>query len=259
MGGKLRLLAGSVCMCIALAALLYAQTRKPIPIPSEPNEMTFKSLRGVQYCEVWFFVPQEDKSLDVDYYNTSGLNDSQNKKDTCPSGAWSKINPEELKGQYEVGMVFKNGPRGWTMDSAHIPAGPVVDFDGLKSRWWGKGVLPPEAANMKPGEMAYKFVQSHRKSSMTFDKGKPVFVLDDPEGTPWVMQAYSMFVDTSVNYDTLKDLGSKLKLPADWKYRVKVLDKDLTISTPQGYNWITQDNLQNTYDACKEGACNFQP
>jgi hypothetical protein len=117
---------------------------------------------------------------------------------------WSKINSEGLKGQYQIGMAFKNGPRGWTMDEIHIPAGPVVDFDGLKSRWWGKGALPPEAAHMKPGELAYKSIQSHRKSSMTFHKGNPVFILDDPEGTPWVMQAYSMFVDTSVNYDTLK-------------------------------------------------------
>jgi hypothetical protein len=94
---------------------------------------------------------------------------------------------------------------------------------------------------------------------MTFEKGKPVFILDDPEGTPWVMQAYSMFVDSTVNYDTLKDLGSRLKLPGGWKFRAPVLDKELTISTPQGYNWITQDNLQNSYDACKEGACNSKP
>jgi hypothetical protein len=39
--------------------------------------------------------------------------------------------------------------------------------------------------------------------------------------------------------------------------RKPILAKDLTISTPQGYNWITQDDLQNTYDDCKEGACNF--
>jgi hypothetical protein len=38
---------------------------------------------------------------------------------------------------------------------------------------------------------------------------------------------------------------------------IPILDKDLTISTPKGYNWITQDDLQNTYDDCKEGACNF--
>jgi hypothetical protein len=46
---------------------------------------------------------------------------------------------------------------------------------------------------------------------------------------------------------------------AGWKYRVALLDKDLVISTPQGYNWIVQDNLQNTYDARKEGASNYKP
>jgi len=39
----------------------------------------------------------------------------------------------------------------------------------------------------------------------------------------------------------------------------KSTDEDLTITTPQGYNWIVQDDLQNTYDACKEGACNYKP
>ena len=29
-----------------------------------------------------------------------------------------------------------------------------------------------------------------------------------------------------------------------------MLDKDLVISTPKGYNWIVQDELGNTYDAC---------
>jgi hypothetical protein len=94
---------------------------------------------------------------------------------------------------------------------------------------------------------------------MTFKKGQPVFVLDDPQGTPWVMQAWGQLVDKSLTYETLKDLGSKLKPAPGWKFRVAVLDKDLTISTPKGYNWIVQDELQNTYDACKEGACNFRP
>jgi hypothetical protein len=105
----------------------------------------------------------------------------------------------------------------------------------------------------------YAPLQSHRKSSMTFEKGKPVFILEDPEGTPWVMQAFGQLVDTTLTYDGLADLGSKLKPPAGWKYRVTVLDQDLTISTPEGFNWIVQDELQNTYDACKENACNFQP
>jgi hypothetical protein len=105
----------------------------------------------------------------------------------------------------------------------------------------------------------YKPLQSHRQSTMHFDKGKPVFIIDDAEGTPWVMQAFGQLVDPNLTYDGLKDICSRLKLPAGWKYRVVTLDKDLTISTPQGYNWIVQDDLQNTYDACKEGACNYKP
>jgi len=84
---------------------------------------------------------------------------------------------------------------------------------------------------------------------MTFKKGQPVFILDDPQGTPWVMQAFGQLFDTSLTYDTLKELGAKLKPAPGWKFRVAVLDKDLTISTPKGYNWIVQDELQNTYDA----------
>ena len=38
-----------------------------------------------------------------------------------------------------------------------------------------------------------------------------------------------------------------------------VLEKELKITTPEGYNWIVQDELQNTYDARKEGASNYKP
>jgi len=36
-----------------------------------------------------------------------------------------------------------------------------------------------KAAHMEP----YKPLQSHRKSTMHFDKGKPAFILEDPEGS----------------------------------------------------------------------------
>jgi hypothetical protein len=50
-------------------------------------------------------------------------------------------------------------------------------------------------------------------------------------------------------------VGAGVKPPVGWKFRDEVLEKDLTISTPQGYDWIVQDELQNTYDACKEEGC----
>lgn len=106
----------------------------------------------MQYCEVWLFVPQPNQSVFVDYYNTSDFNNEANKMDTCPASMWAKVSPEELKAKYDgVATVFKNGPRGWTMDWIDLPVGPVVGFDGLKTRWMGKGELPPEMVDMKAG------------------------------------------------------------------------------------------------------------
>jgi hypothetical protein len=202
-----------ICLTV-VAQSAFAQAKQPVPIPTAPKEMKYTGLRAMQYCEVWLFVPQANKMVFVDYYNTTGFNDKADKKDSCPTAMWAKVNPEQTKDKYDgVATVFKNGPRGWTMDWATIPVGDVVDFDGLKSRWWGKGELPPEMMDTKAGGFAYKPIQSHRKSTMHFDKGKPVFIVDDPEGTAWVMQAYSGIVDPSITYDTLKDMGPKLQLP----------------------------------------------
>jgi hypothetical protein len=233
--------------------------RQPVPIPSAPTEMTFNSLRGVIYGEVWLFKGTPETGIAGVYYNTSNLNNSADKMNTCPDSMWAKVSVDSLKAQYDVIGAYKNGPRGWTMDSIKLPVGPVVAFDDIQTRWMGEGRLPKgvrlESAQLKP----YTPLQSHRKSSMTFEKGKPVFILDDPDGTPWVMQAFGQIVDPTLTYDSLKNLGDKLKPAPGWKYRVVTLDRDLVISTPQGYNWIVQDELQNTYDACKEGASNFQP
>jgi hypothetical protein len=243
----------------ALAVAALAADRKPVPIPASPKPMKYKNLRGVIYCEVWLFKGTPETGIAGVYYNTSDLNNSADKKNTCPVDMWAKIAVPELMSQYDVVAAYKNGPRGWTMDWIDLPVGPVVSFDGLQARWMGQGELP-KGVTLKEAHMApYKPLQSHRQSTMHFDKGKPVFIIDDAEGTPWVMQAFGQLVDPNLTYDGLKDIGSRLKLPAGWKYRVVTLDKDLTISTPQGYNWIVQDDLQNTYDACKEGACNYKP
>jgi len=144
------------------------------------------------------------------------------------------------------------------MDTMKIPTGPAVSFDGINARWMGT-VLIPKGLDFQAGLEAYQPLQSHRKSMFMFEKGKPVFILEDAKGTPWVMQAYSKIADPALSYDSLKDLGGKLKPPEGWKFRVAVPKKDLTISTPEDYNWIIRDELGNIFDACRAGACNFKP
>ena len=68
------------------------------------------------------------------------------------------------------------------------------------------------------------------------------------------MQASAQIVDPNLTYEQLANLGSKLKLPAGWKFRVTVLDRDLNIKAINGDAWIVQDDLENTYDKCFEEA-----
>jgi|SRR5205807_7547733 len=95
------------------------------------------------------------------------------------------------------------------------------DFDGLKARWFCQVNLPKNMNVHEKGSTAYKPTTVARKSTMGFDKGKPVFILEDPQGNPWVMQAASLIVDPSETYDSLKDLGEQAEAGA----RVEVPDQ----------------------------------
>lgn len=255
-----KLSAGCVdALLTSMAAARETPRTRPIPVPAQPENKTYVGLRGVIYCEVWLFRSMPDGGIAGVYYNTSDLNNAANPKNTCPTSLWDRVTVSSLEAQFDVLAAYRNGPRGWTMDTITLPVGPVESFDGLQTRWMGQGILPKGVALTSAHMNPYSPLQSHRRSSFSFEKGKPVFILQDPEGTPWVMQAFSQIVDKTLTFDTLKDLGNRLKPPPGWRFRVAVLDRDLTISTPQGYNWIVQDELQNTYDACKEGACTFQP
>ena len=59
-----------------------------------------------------------------------------------------------------------------------------------------------------------------------------------------------MPTSTGETAKNLKDPGSQCKeLPPGWKFRVKVLDRDLAITppAPDHLAWVTQDEFLNTY------------
>jgi hypothetical protein len=244
----------------ALARMIAEQTEPPPDYTSSAKVTQLDGLRGMRYCEIFLIGGNPiTENLYGEVFNTSDLNNKADRLDTCPPAMWSKVDADALKKKYDVLGVFKKGPRGWTMDRIRLPVAPDIHtLSGLDTRWFMKVELP-KGIRPGSGSTAYKTINAVRNSSMTFEKGKPVFILEDPSGTPWVMQAYSMIVDPKLTYDDLANLGSKLKPPAGWKYRVKMLDQDLTILAVNGIAHITQDDLQNTYDACFETACTFQP
>ena len=239
---------------------IAANKEPPPDYAATATIMRFDNLRGVRYCELNFiYADLATESLYTEMFNSSGLNNQADPKDTCPADLWAKVDAEALAKEFGVLGVWKNGPRGWTMDGIELPAGDVQTFDGWQARWFARPTLPKGVDPHVKGSSAYKPLAVQRKSSMTFEKGKPVFILDDPQGTPWVMQAYAAIVDPNLTYEQLAKLGSKLKPAPGWKYRVAILDRDLTIRAIDGVAHIMQDDLENTYDQCFSTACSYKP
>ena len=244
-------------------ALMTVETADMTPPPdyaASAKKMRFDGIRGVQYCELNFiYADVENATLYTEMWNSSGLNNAADPMNTCPDDVWAKVDSDALAKKHDVLGVWKNGPRGWTPDWIELPVGEVTSFDGWEARWFASPTLPKGVNPDVKGSSAYKPLIVDRKSVITFNKGKPVFILDGPDGTPWVMQAWGKIVDPTLEYDDLAKLGDKLKPAEGWKFRTVVLDQDLTINAVEGKAHLVQDELQNSYDGCTPGACSFQP
>jgi hypothetical protein len=248
---------------VLVAGALLAGCAKPVPDDGKNAKMMrFDNLYNYRYCEVFLIGGNPlTKDLAAGVYNTTGLNNAANPDDSCPAGMWAKVDPEALKKQYDVLGVFKNGPRFWMYDWIELPVGTQRDLDGLQARWMAHVQLPKDFG--KTGSTFYKPTTVERKSNQGYKKGATIFILDDPDGTPWIMQAYSLIVAPNLTVEDLKTLDKKLKLPPGWKYRVKVLDQDLEIGAINGVARIVQDDLEGTYNACFETDnqknCTYKP
>ena len=95
------------------------------------------------------------------------------------------------------------------------------------------GVTPVEAMEKAVGKGHYHPGQIHRFNTFKYNKGTTVYLLDMPDGKVLVMQSWTPYVNKGETAENLKDLDSQFKeLPPGWKFRVKVLDRDLAIAPP---------------------------
>jgi hypothetical protein len=80
-----------------------------------------------------------------------------------------------------------------------------------------------------------------------FDAAKPVHELIAPDQKNYVMQAYCVGIDPTLNESNLHTLGARLDLPDGWRYRTRILEHDLVVDTTQHAATVLQDELHNTY------------
>jgi hypothetical protein len=208
--------------------------------------------RGYGQCEVFLLKGQAGK-YEAQVYNTTPFND-------CPSAKFDPIDPKLLAKKTGSDLVWKNPRRFWMMDRLTVSlVGKPREFDGLKFSYVASMQMPPK---FTPGEgqagFAFQPTKIRRNTKYEYVKGKQVFLLRSPDGYTWVMQTYTTHTDPTLTEAELPNLAKRLKLPAGWQFKVKTLDRDLTITTT-GLAHIVPDNLENMYQGCFDAVCNFVP
>jgi len=252
---------GIVAALVVVAAIvLYPKLVVTLPNDgADAKVVTQRGVRGQRYTEMFLIGGNAiTKDLEANVYNTMGLNGGPITGDSSPAALLDKVDVKAIKEQYGMVASFKNGPRLWTLDWFDGAVGKELDFNGMKARWvnW----LDLKGISTEPGAANYKNITVKRHTHFGFDKGKQVFVLDDPEGNPWVMKSMSLITHPEQKFDELGTLGTRLKLPPGWKFRAPVLEQDLVLTPDKdGIAHITQDDFGNTYDRAGGPYSNIKP
>jgi hypothetical protein len=243
-----------------MVVALTAGCAKMPPDNAQLSDLKFDGLMGTRYTEILLVfgnVMTGDYMAGV--YNTVGLNGANpgGGGDSSPAAILDKIDMKKVKKDNDALSTVKNGARLWTIDYLGVKVGRERDFQDLKARWVMWFPIPDEIRKGK--DLSYQVMHAKRDTSMGIRKGSRAYILDDPEGKPWVMKSASLIKDPNQKFEDLKDLGSRLKLPAGWKFRTIILEQDLVFLTDKGTAHITQDDFGNTYDLVGGVYSNFKP
>ena len=206
----------------------------PISVP----QRLIDNMRNVRYGEVLaVFTP--DNKLEAEVYGTQMIND-------CPDELWKTLDPAVIAGEMSALVVKLNGPRYWVLDGLGTKVAfvePVMrDFNGLMMRR-----IATVDLGDRPDTIPYEERYVNRGAVFFFDAGSVVYELITPQGKVYVMQAYCVGVDPTLNLDNLSDLATRLDLPTGWSFRSRILDAELVVDTTDHPATVVQDEFENTY------------
>lgn len=244
---------------LLVCALVTGCARQPDD-DAHLTELKFDGLMGTRYTEILLvFGNAVTRKFTAGVYSTIGLNGANpgGGGDSTPAEVLGKLDMHKIKDEHGALSTVLNGPRLWTVDYVGVKTGKERDFQGLKMRWIMWFPIPDEIREGK--NLSYAVMTAKRDTSMGIRKGSRAYILDDPEGRAWVMKSASLIKDPNQKFEDLKDLGSRLKPPAGWKFRSTILEQDLVFMTDKGTAHITQDELGNTYDLVGGAYSNFKP
>jgi haloalkane dehalogenase len=228
-----------------MAVQHMAAARREHLVPG--REIHLQDMRGYPFSEVGLITGDSTGNAIANVWNTTGA---------C------EPTPERL-GSLDAGLIAReNGAtrawihpvRQWTFDRLDVrEAGDDRAFGDITCTWMGAADAPTMLQATVEGSYDPGYVC--RSESYTFAEGRPVFVLDAPDGEAFVLQSFTRHWDPGLTRDNLVHLGSRLDLPDGWGFRVEVLERDMEVSTTAHDNLahMMQDNLHNVYQGSDVG------
>ena len=230
-----------ITIAFFLATAVLVSTGGSAFAQPQPTSPAKQELRNDRYCEVIPSV-QNGSTVTSYIYNTLGFNH-------CPPGKWKKLTETEVNQEFGSQKAQLNGPRHWVLDHIQLTGsatstGQTFTFGGIEMGL--DGTLTTPAGQPTVGQQPYVVNQVKRDTIWTYDAGKPIFELTDPDGHVYVMQSYSQLVDKKLHYRDLPRLASLLELPQGWSYTTKRLTHTLQLNS-NGLAYIVNDNLFDTY------------
>ncbi len=152
-------------------------------------------------------------------WNTTLYNhQADDSRDSIPKALLKNYSDKRAAEEYGAESIWMEPTRVWTHDKCRIFRGTTVrNFSGLDTAW---GATLP-AAVIGREVRTYHVTDVIRNSTLWYDAGKPIWVLDAPDGNTYINQSVT---DASGGYEGLDTLGARLKsLPKGWAVRKLVL------------------------------------
>ena len=231
----------------AIAGTAVAQTTTTPAAASAPMKVY-----NYPYCEL---IPDTVANgiITEHVFNTLGFN-------TCPTSSFSTITEQNVVDTYNAAYppaagaapstsATINGRRHWVMDTIQSTGGVTGSTDTLTVNGMQLGLkaqLQVAVGDATVGTVPYVATTVSRDTVYVFNRGHRVFELIAPNKQVFVMQSYSQQVSSKLRMSTLRYIGPKNQLPTGWKYRSRVLTKNLTL-TAAGTTQIVNDHFLNTF------------
>ncbi|MEQ1718714.1 MAG: hypothetical protein ABL907_22465 [Hyphomicrobium sp.] len=180
-------------------------------------------------------------------------------KDTAPQALVQSLNMDKLRKDYGVVAVNLNGPKVWLPDWVEVAVGKEREFSGMQAGWVAQLELSDKGGIGE--DTPYQPMSIARTSKWAWNKGRRMVILDDPEGSPWVLKGFQLGLKPEKTYEEFLAAGGSQfkKLPPGWKVRVKTLEEDLIEIPETGVATIMTDEFMNVWDKTGPGMTNFKP